>query len=702
MKSAWKYISISLALALLLSFAGCAGHDSTQQTDVTQTNAPQPISDADALSDPTDESKEASGDFSVSGPVDVAVNGSVYTVTAAGEYTISGRLEEGRIVVDAGDEDEVVLILSDASVSSTTGAPIEVVNASEVTVRAEEGSYNVVSDLRSGDPDASDDEADAAIWSDCDLKLTGKGTLIVTSTYDNGVKSKDDVSVKDATLKVSSPGVALKGNDSVTVKSGSLILVSTGGDGVKTSNSDVSSKGNQRGDVTILSGHVDIYAACDGISAAHDVLISQDEDECIVNIYTASYSEYADGYAAASDLYLVVPTAYYSDGYDYYFYFYNDDDSDGVWVQCSYETMVYSGRSAAYYGLSAKQPGGYQNMLVNIVASGETPDGSNYAAGSGGETVNGSMNGYLITDVSSGRISGDWVTLSSGSGNSSGKTTYSSKGVKAENAISVTGGTITVYSMDDGLHANAGEALENGETSIGSISISGGTITVTSADDGIHADGTLTISDGYVNIVQSHEGLEGNVINIGGGSVYVYGNDDGINACKGSQTPLVNVTGGYVEVTTPSGDTDAIDSNGSFTVSGGFVLVKGGAAMSGMAGSVDVDGSITVSGGSVVALGGICQTPSGNSVCTYVSSSASLSAGDYTLVDSSGKTLLSFTLDGAYSGCWISSDALTVGGSYSLLRSGSEVLSWTQSSSTEGSAGMFGGMGGMGGMGGRW
>ena len=158
MKSAWKYISISLALALLLSFAGCAGHDSAQQTDGAQTSTTQHKSDAEALSDPTDESKEASGDFSVSGPVDVAVNGSVYTVTAAGEYTISGRLEEGRIVVDAGDEDEVVLILSDASVSSTTGAPIEVVNASEVTVRAEEGSYNVVSDLRSGDPDASDDE----------------------------------------------------------------------------------------------------------------------------------------------------------------------------------------------------------------------------------------------------------------------------------------------------------------------------------------------------------------------------------------------------------------------------------------------------------------------------------------------------------------------------------------------------------------
>ena len=701
MKTAWKYISIALALALVFSLSGCLGSGKSQTAAPAQTQASQPSAetDAEALSDPTDESKEANGDFSVTGP-SVVRSGDVYTVTAAGEYTVIGKLDEGRIVVDAGNEDEVVLILSDASVSSAEGAPIEVVNASEVTVRSEEGSYNVVSDLRSGDPDASDDEANAAIWSDCDLKITGKGTLIVTSSYDNGIKSKDDLSVKNVTLKVTSPGVALKGNDSVTIKSGSLILVSTGGDGIKTSNSDVSSKGNQRGDVTILGGHVDVYSACDGISAAHDVVISQDEAECVVNVYTASYSDYSEGYSAAADLYLVVPTAYYSENYDYYFYFYNDDDGDGVWVQCSFETMVYSGRSASYYGLTAKQPSGYQNMLVNIVAAGTKPNGSNYVAGSGGETVNSAMNGYLITAVSSGQISGDWVTLSSGSGSNSGKTTYSSKGIKAENAVTVTDGTVTVYSMDDGLHANAGEALENGETSVGSISISGGTVIITAADDGMHADGSLTISGGSVNVVKSHEGLEGNVITISGGTVYVYGDDDGVNACKGSQAPLVNVTGGYLEVTTPAGDTDAIDSNGSFTMSGGFVLVKGGASMGGMAGSVDVDGSVTVTGGSIVAFGGICATPSGNSVNTFVSSGTSFSAGDYTLVDASGDTLLRFTLDGSYSGCWISSDALSLGENYTLQRDGSEVLSWTQSSSTVGSAGMMGGMGGPGGMGG--
>ena len=690
-------------VALILSFTACAGsgNKAASSSGSVQPSQASSATDTETLSDPTDESREATGDFSVTGSSAVNSSGSVYTISDAGEYVLSGKLDEGQIVVDADDEDEVILILKDVTITSSDKAPIEIINASEVTLRSEEGSYNTVIDLRDGDPDTSDNEADAAIWSDCDLKLTGKGTLIVSSTYDNGVKSKDDLSVKNVTLKVTSPGVALKGNDSVTIKSGSLILVSSEGDGVKTSNTDVSAKGNQRGDITILGGQIDVYAACDGLSAAHDVIISEDEADCAINIRTASYSDYAEGAGAAEDFYLVVPSSNYDENCDYYFYFYNDDEN-GVWIRCAYDTMVYSGRGAAYYGLKAEMPSGYQNLLVNIVASGEKPDGSNYTASTGGETVNSAMNGYLITGISSGRISADWVTLSSGSGSNSDKTTYSSKGVKAENAVYITAGTISVMSMDDGFHANAGVTLENGETSTGTISISGGTVVVTSADDGIHADGMLTISDGSIDIVQSHEGLEANVILISGGTVRVYGEDDGINACKGSESALVSVTGGYVEVTTPSGDTDGIDSNGSFSVSGGFVLVKGGASMGGMAGSVDVDGGVNVTGGSIVALGGVCTTPSGSSVNTYISSNTSFSSGDYTLVDANGNTLLSFTLEGNYNGCWISSDLLSVGEDYSLQKGGSEILSWTQTSATVGSAGIAGGMGGFGGMGGRW
>jgi len=314
----------------------------------------------------------------------------------------------------------------------------------------------------------------------------------------------------------------------------------------------------------------------------------------------------------------------------------------------------------------------------------------------------------LITGISGTTLSGDWVQLSSGSGNGN-KTTYSSKGIKAANAIIVDGGTISVYAKDDGLHANMGDMLDNGAYGAGDVTINGGTLSIVSADDGIHADNALSINGGTVSVAEAHEGLEGNVINLAGGVVSVYGDDDGLNACAGNATPMINITGGYVEVTTPSGDTDAIDSNGSITMSGGTVLVKGGSQQGGMAGSVDVDGSITVTGGTIVALGGICSIPSGNSVNTYVSNGTSFSAGSYVLADASGNEIFSFALDGSYSSVWIASDAFALNGSYTLTKDGSTVLSWTQSSSTEGASdysyggfgGFGGGFGGHGGPGGR-
>ena len=702
-----KHRILSIFIAVLLLTACAATSQETAMASTAAATAAATASQSgrenetiQALNDPADETKITTDIFSItSDEGEITPDGTVYMITEAGEYTVSGLLTDGQIVVDAGDDADVKLNLNDASISCSTGAPILIISASEVTIKAEKNTYNTVTDLRSGVAEEAED--DAAIYAACDLKLSGSGTLIVSSAFDNGIKSKDDLSIKNLTLKVTAYGNALKGNDSVSIKSGEVILISTASDGIKTENSDISSKGKQRGTVSIEGGQVDIYAACDGISAAYNVEISEGDTSAIVNIYTAAFAD-AENVSAGTEKYLIVPVSLYSDSYTYAAYFYNDDETAGIWAICTYETMVYSGRTAAYYGLVFRAPNGYQNVLFEILNSGATPDGSNYLAATGGDTLNGSMNGFLIYSVTGDTISGDWVNVGSGSGSSS-KTTYSSKGIKAENEILISGGTIAIFASDDGIHANGGDMLENGTEGSGNVTISGGAVSVTASDDGIHADGELTVNGGSIDVKESHEGLEANVITLNGGSVYVYADDDGLNACKGNVSPMIYINGGYVQVQTPSGDTDAIDSNGSFKMTGGIALVLSGAQMGGMAGSVDVDGSVTVTGGTIVALGGICQIPSGGSVNTYVSSGTNFSAGAYKLTDKSGKTILTFTLDTGYSSCWIASDAFALNGSYVLEKDGSTILSWTQSSSTEGTSGNYNNYGGFGygGFGGR-
>lgn len=685
-----KFFVIFLVLSMIVLCTSCSNNETSTNT-LTESNNPSNSEYTNETQttisplvnpDPEVDDNKTQDGFSIvdSEGNEITSSTNVYTITNSGEYTITGKLEDGQVVVSAGEDDKVTLSLKNTDISCSFGPAILVTSADKVKVSAQTDTYNTLYDNRDSSF-VSEENYDGCIYSECDLDIQGNGTLIINSTYENGIKTKDDLEIKNLTLKVSSVNNALKGNDSITILSGNLTLISTDSDCVKTSNSDVSSKNVQRGIITISGGNIDIYSSQDGISASYDVVISGDDTN--INIFTDKYSDYANAQSSSgSDIYLIVPYSSYSTSYDYYLYLYNDD-STGVYQKLSYDSMVYSGRTQ-YYGLKGKISSDYSNFMVYVLETGITPNGTNYTQISSGNRINTNKNAFVIS-VSGSSISGDWATLSKNTGSNSNKSTYSSKAIKAGNSINIINGTIIIQANDDGLHANM-DTLENGNSGLGNITIDGGTLQIKSSDDGMHADNILNINEGYINVIESHEGLEANVINVNGGFTYVYANDDGLNAFKGSATPLINITGGYLDVTTSSGDTDGIDSNGNITISGGFTIVKGGSASGNVAGSVDVDGTIKVTDGTIVALGGICETPTSGSVNTYIQSSTSFSQGDYLLKDSSNNELLSFTLDSTYSSIWISSSLLSLNTSYTLYRDSTSVLSWTQSSSTVGSS----------------
>lgn len=466
-------------------------------------------------------------------------------------------------------------------------------------------------------------------------------------------------------VKVTAVNNAFKGNDAVDIESGNIIAISAKGDGIKTSNSSLSNKGNQKGIVTITGGNIDIYAACDGIDASYGVDISGDGN---LNIYTDTYSEYSEEVTSSGS---------------------SSGTSAG---HGSSGNKTASANTVSYVAASdtiANAPGGFGGGNMGGMDGQNGGNAPDMNGGSGGNKAGGDRPG----------MPGDFNE----SGNSSGQS-YSTKGIKAESEISISGFTINICSTDDGIHANSDSGiLETGEDGKGTIVINGGSITISSGDDGMHADKQLDANDGYINVVTSYEGLEAITINLNGGKIYVYATDDGINACTGDgkTSPIVNITGGYIDVTTASGDTDGIDSNGNYVQTGGFVLVKGGSSSGNVSGSIDVDGTVTITGGTCIALGGVCETPV-NSANAYVLSSVSFSSGSYSLKDASGNEVISFTVDGTFGNGWICSDTLTTGTSYTLYRGSDSIADWTQESGTMGSSGT-GGFGGgkMGGMGGQ-
>ena len=622
LKKVNKSCVAAVILAMCLMTSGCGSQNYTTNSKNTDTTITSSITAQDTNvthADDADNYKtEITGEFSITSTdgSTLTQNDSIYTITQAGEYTVTGLLSEGQIVVNADDNAEITIVLNGTSITCSNGSPIYIKNADNVKIKSEENTYNCIVDARAEADDNSDNSSsengNAAIYAACDLKLVGKGALSVTGNYNNGIQSKDDISIKNVTIKVNAINNAIKGNDEVAIESGEIIAISRKGDGIKTSNSSLSTKGKQKGNVIISGGNIDIYAACDGIDAAYGVDVSGDGN---LNIYTDTYSDYSEAVAA-----------------------YN------------------SGSSASSVG--------------------NPPDMNNSSSNPG---MKGNFGG--------GNRAANGIPGNNSSGNSS-KKSYSTKGIKAESEINISGAAINISSTDDGIHANSNSGvLETGENGKGIISISGGTITISTGDDGIHADKELNITDGYINVLTSYEGLEAITINISGGQSFVYAADDGINACTGdgTSTPLINITGGYVDVTTGSGDTDGIDSNGSYTQSGGMVFVKGGSSSGQVSGSIDVDGNITITGGTCVALGGICETPV-NSVNAYVFSSVSFNAGSYSVKDSSGNEIISFTLNNSYSNSWICASALTTNTEYTLYCDGSSLTNWTQSAGTMGAS----------------
>ena len=252
----------------------------------------------------------------------------------------------------------------------------------------------------------------------------------------------------------------------------------------------------------------------------------------------------------------------------------------------------------------------------------------------------------------------------------------------------VSGGTLNIYSYDDGLHADYGTALDNGETSLGNITISDGVITIgvysptkstaggfkmrggfggwggqqeVKGSDAIHADNTLTITGGTIKVDSAYEGLEATYIKIEGGNITVFATDDGVNAAKKiANNPSVVVSGGYLDVTVPtSGDTDGIDSNGTYSQTGGVVIVRGPGSTSGMMGggawALDADGTISVSGGTLVVFGGIEGGASASGMTKTVCSSSTVSAGTHTVTV--GSDSYTVTLKYSTNGCVVYSDS---------------------------------------------
>lgn len=485
-----------------------------------------------------------------------------YTITFSGigedtVFMISGTLN-GCIVIDVDEEYDFKLGLNGVAIGSSYSSPIVCTSANNIVIAAIEGTENTITDGR-GEQTASD-AINSSVYSACDLKIQGNGSLNVVSENNNGIHTKGDLRVRNLTLTVTCVDNALKGNDSVSIKSGNITLTAESGDGIVTTSTDLNSKGVQRGTVTINSNKGDtvlvINSYCDGIDAAYDVIIEETEG----NSVTVSIKTYTGA------------------------------------------TAVSSSRTSTGWG--------------------GNPRG------------------------------GSWGQAGPDS-NSSASTSFSCKGIKADNSISINSGTVTVNAYDDALHANGDVMIESTSSyGKGTVYITGGTVTLSSSDDGIRADGALYVSGGTVSVAQSYEGMEGSSVTVSGGSVYIKSSDDGINS-----SGTITLSGGYVMVYAGG---DGIDSNCSTRYKGivfsgatvGIVSTSGGNS------AIDTDSGYTYTGGKVLAvcpqgMTSECLNCSGGISGVGKYSTVTASSGSYLTVSVSSSAAIAIRMPASLSNAFV-------------------------------------------------
>ncbi len=195
--------------------AGCAATATT--TNSTTTTSTSSTSGTTSTTTVDTTLATANVDWDDLPTTEVTLTDKGLTIAEAGTYVLSGSTT-GQVVVDT--DGYVRIILNGATITSSTGAAIQVDSAETTVIELADGTTNTVSDAAT----RSDEEIDGAIYSADDLIITGTGTLNLTANFADGIVGKDDLLIESGTIAVTSADDGIRGKDSLTVTGGTITI----------------------------------------------------------------------------------------------------------------------------------------------------------------------------------------------------------------------------------------------------------------------------------------------------------------------------------------------------------------------------------------------------------------------------------------------------------------------------------------------
>ena len=405
----------------------------------------------------------------------VQISGNTLTIKKEATYLITGSWEDGIIVIDAEESAKPRLVLRNASITSSTDAPLQILNADKVFITLAQGTDNAL--INGG---SLSDQADGAVFSQQDLTFNGSGSLTVTSPAGHGIVCKDDLVFTGGSYTITSASHGCDANDSVRITNAQLTM-DTGKDGIHCENSDAA-----QGFVYAEQCTLQLNAQGDGISAG-----------AFLQLQNCSYSITAGGGSENG-------TKEHSDGWGDFM----GGGPGGRPPRPRSTAASDTEDSTSMKGLKSDGP-------VTISGGSFTMDTADDALH--GSTVDIQGGSFQIASGDDGVHADDTLTITQ-------CTMTISESYEALEGlhVNIQGGELTLTASDDGINAaggtdNSGNGGRDqfwgggrpggmGGASNGSILISGGKVKVTASGDGLDANGTLSITGGHITVTGPVQG----------------------------------------------------------------------------------------------------------------------------------------------------------------------------------------------------
>ena len=401
-------------------------------------------------------------------------------------YVLSGSANDGQFALDGSYK--CTVSLAGVTLNNPSGPAINISNKKRIQVSAKNGTVNTLTD----GADANESWK-GCLYSKGQIQLQGKGSLTVNGNTKHAIKSGDYITIKNLTLNIQSAvGDGISCNKYFVMNSGNVTISGVGDDGIQCDLEDdddvtgetTDHEDENSGNIYIQGGTLNIStsaAGSKGIKAVGTLYVNEASATTVVTVTNSGGVDTSD----SSDL--VASACLKSDKA----------------IDISGGTLTLTNNGQGGRSINSDGTLNISGGIINAQAQ-----GTNY----------GSSNGQ------GGFKPGGW------GGNSSSSNHKYAKGVKADGNITISGGTVNIYSKSH-------EGLE----SKGTIAISDGQVYVQASDDAINAASHLTVSGGYVcGYSTGNDGLDSNGnMYIKGGLVYAI--------CSGSPEVGLdaNTEGGY-------------------------------------------------------------------------------------------------------------------------------------------------------------